>query len=119
MNASISCQFRHLRAAWQSPWSVVRDGDGMQGLGHVGTELRDWDECWAGLEEVQLWRWPCSSQVGTAVGEHGESRGAHGVQLSYSLVGYWDAEASCEITLERAQHSPEGLCLSSMTNPIR
>lgn len=47
------------------------------------------------------------------------SRGAHGVQLSYSLIGYWGAEASCEITLVRAQHSPEGLCLSSMTNPIR
>lgn len=47
------------------------------------------------------------------------STGAHGVQLSYSLVGFWGAEASCEITLARAQRSPEGLCLSSMTNPIR
>lgn len=63
---------------------------------------------------------PCSPrQVGTAAGARGEGRGARGTQMSYSLVGCRGAEASCEIVLARAQQSPEGLCLSSMTNPIR
>lgn len=63
---------------------------------------------------------PCSPrQAGMAAGARGVGRGARGGQLSYSLVGCQGAEASCEIALAREQHSPEGLCLSSMTNPIR
>jgi len=98
----------------------------MQRPGHVGT-----DSSGTGTRVGQGWRRrsrgggglvPCALQPQT--GGHG-CGGMRGGQrclwgpLSYSLVSCQGAEASCEIALARAQHSPEGLCLSSMTNPIR
>lgn len=94
----------------------------MQRLGHMGT-----DSSGPGTRVGQSWRKRSRGDGGLAPYPLQPQAGRHGCRVIWGgqgwlwhpaelLVSCQGAEASCEIALARAQHSPEGLCLSSMTN---